>query len=165
MALTSHTVCPPSTPHLRQSSVPLQAGQTLLFRHGLGEKVRDDGCMEWRMVSTNLILLPELLQHWLVRAEVFSEPSDVCHQSLPLLQDSAMVHAVVVPLLLQADILLPTQPVRGAPSHMHTYKHIHTHTQTHTHTPTFTLLSYLLLHSLHFSSPLSLLPLLPPLIS
>ena len=63
-------------------------------------------------VATHLVFLPQCLQKRLVGREVFAESVSLCGQQGLLLQDPAVLHAMVVPLLLQSDILLLRHPVR-----------------------------------------------------
>ena len=79
-------------------------------------------------MATHLILLLEFLEHWLICAKVLlhpvvgrgevrpsvlltappglNSPLNVRQELALLLEDSSVVHAMIVPLLLQADILL-----------------------------------------------------------
>lgn len=60
---------------------------------------------------TDLVLLPESLQERFIGREVFPEALCLCGQQSLLLQDPAVLHAMVVSLLLQTNILLLRESV------------------------------------------------------
>ena len=62
--------------------------------------------------SADLVFLPQRLQQWFISGEVFLEPASFHGQSCLLLESPAVLHAVIVPLLLQTDILLLRLPVQ-----------------------------------------------------
>lgn len=67
--------------------------------------------------TADLVFLPQCLQQWFISGEVFLEPASLHGQSCLLLESPAVLHAVIVSLLLQTDILLLRLPVQWGTPH------------------------------------------------